>query len=416
MSHSPSVPSGPRRGALMGVLLGVSMGLANVLSYLFVVVLSRSLGPEDFGGYSAMSTYGILLTIPAGAFQVVVARHLASGVRTSGVRLALAIGMTLAAGTALVSPLLAGAFHLPSAWAAALLGLTLVPMTATGAFQGVLLGRHRLHGLSVLYIVTAGGRLVAAVVAAVLGLGVTQVFGLLLLASAVAAGWGWWSCRDLLPDLPGTAPGLAGELLRSNTTLAAFMALTNVDVLLARHFLNPHDSGGYALASTFGRAVCWATQFLALLIVPRMQRAHASRALLRASGLVLGLGLAVLALVSAAPTFWIRLAGGQEYVDFAHLAVACVALGICWALAQVWLFSEMGGSSGVLGALTWVVLAVQVAVISLWLHGSAAQILTVCGIGALIIAVTGLVRVLLGGTPEPMDESSAIAATDGPRA
>lgn len=394
------------------------MGVSNVLSYLFVVVMSRSLGPSDFGGYSALSTYGVLLAIPAGAFQVVVARHISSGHgTTSGARLAVMMGTALAGFTVAVSPLLANGFHLPSAYAAVLLGLTLIPMTLTGAFQGVLLGRRRMHGLSVLYIVTAGSRLAAAVLAAVLGVGVTEVFGLLLAASVVTAAWGWWLCRDLLPALPGSADGLAVELLRSNTTLAAFMVLTNVDVLLARHFLSEHDSGGYALASTFGRAVCWATQFIALMMVPRMQATGAARALLKACGLVLGLGLAVLAMVAVAPGFWVRLAGGAQYADFAPLVVGCVALGIAWALAQVWLFSEMGGDSGVLGAVTWVVLVAQCAVIALWLHDSAAQILSVCGVGALLIAVTGLVRAVLAHqAAATVDETSAIAATDGTRA
>ncbi|AKU16776.1 hypothetical protein VV02_14360 [Luteipulveratus mongoliensis] len=393
------------------------MGVSNVLSYLFVVVLAPTLGPADFGGYSALSTYGILLAIPAGAFQVVVARHLASGELTSGVRLAAWIGTALAGLTVALSTVLASGFHLDSLWSPVLLGLTLIPMTLTGAFQGVLLGEQRVRGLSSLYIVTAGGRLAAACAAALLGLRVEEVFGVLLIASTFGAAWGWWLCREAIRRLPGATRGLVTELIKSNTTLAAFMALTNVDVILARHFLSAHDSGGYALASTFGRAVCWATQFVALLVVPRMQSHGATRVLLKASGLVLALGLVALGVVAAAPRLWIRLAGGDQYVDFAYLAVACVALGTTWALAQVWLFSEMGGNSATLGLLTWVVLVTQCAVIAFWWHDSAAQIVTVCVVGALVVAVTGLVRVLIAHQAvDPFDETSAIAATDGTRA
>ncbi|KNX37257.1 hypothetical protein VV01_09055 [Luteipulveratus halotolerans] len=402
---------------MRGALLGIAMGVSNVLSYLFVVVLAPALGPADFGGYSAMSTYGILLAIPAGAFQVVIARHLAADRPTSGLRPAFAIGVALAAGTALLAPLLRSAFHLDSVLAPVLLGLTLVPMTLTGAFQGLLLGTERVRRLSSLYIVTAAGRFGGAALAAALGADVTQVFAILLAASALTTLWGWLLCHDLVARLASSTPGLLAELARSNTTLAAFMALTNVDVLLARHFLSAHESGGYALASTFGRAVCWATQFVALLLVPRMQSHGAARVRLKASGLVLAIGLCAVGVVALAPRMWISLAGGEQYTEFSGLAVACVALGTTWALAQVWLFSEMGGDSGFLGALTWVVLAAQALTIGLWWHDSARQIVTVCAVGALVVAVTGLVRTLIAHQSEqPIDETSALAATDGTRA
>ncbi|MDE9365989.1 hypothetical protein PZ938_10275 [Luteipulveratus sp. YIM 133132] len=416
MKPRHAAPPSPRRAALTGALLGIAMAVSNVLSYLFVIVLAPALGPADFGGYSALSTYGILLAIPAGAFQVVVARHIAAGEHTSGLRPALVIGLGLAGATVLLAPLLRSAFHLDSLWAPVLLGLTLVPMTLTGAFQGTLLGLERVKGLSSLYILTAGGRLAAALVAALAGSSVTEVFGLLLAASAITSAWGWLLCRDAADRLPSSRAGLAAELLRSNTTLAAFMALTNVDVLLARHFLSAHESGGYALASTFGRAVCWATQFVALLLVPRMQSHGAARVRLKASGLVLAIGLVAFAVVALAPRFWIGLAGGEQYTDFAGLAVACVALGTAWALAQVWLFSEMGSNSSVLGGLTWVVLVVQAVTIGFWWHDSAGQIVAVCTAGALTVAVAGLALTVLAHQAErPLDQTSALAATDGTR-
>src|SRR5690606_19668360 len=112
------------------------------------------------------------------------------------------------------------------------------------------------------------------------------------------------------------------------------------------------------------------TQFVALLLVPRMQVAGAARSFRRSLGLILALGLAGVAVVAAAPSFWIRLAGGAEYAEFGNLAIACVALGTLWALVQVSLFAEMGMNSTWLGQFTWIVLAVQSAVIALWFHDS----------------------------------------------
>ncbi|BDZ58206.1 hypothetical protein [Barrientosiimonas endolithica] len=77
--------------------------------------------------------------MPAGAFQVVVARRMSVAPgpeRTSGWRTALVAGAMLAALTCLASPWLAQLFRLPSALSVVLLGLSLLPLTLTGACQG----------------------------------------------------------------------------------------------------------------------------------------------------------------------------------------------------------------------------------------------------------------------------------------
>lgn len=380
-----------RRDAVLGAGLGVAMGLSNALGFLFVLVLSRPLGPADFGGYSALSTYGVLLAIPAGAFQVLVARHLAAPVAgSSALRPALVIGSGLAAATCVLAPALSETFALASAWSVVWLGLTLVPMMLTGCAQGLLLGSHRLAGLSALYLMTAASRLGVAALAAWRGWSVAQIFAGLLLAAILTAAFGLWRSWDLVRHLPLGGRGLARELVASNTTLVAFTVLTNVDVLLARHYLDAHASGGYALASTFGRAVCWVTQFLALLVVPRMSGPHATRRLLQASAVVLAIGLTGVAVTAAAPSVWIRLAGGAQFDGYAGLVVASVGVGTAWALGQLWLFSEMGGGRRALGLLTWAVVVAEVLAISLRWHETPRQILLVCALGGLTLALAGL--------------------------
>lgn len=379
------------RASSSGAVLGITMALANALSYAFVLILSRAFGPADFGAYSVLSSYGIVLSVPAGAFQVIVARHVAakdSGV--SGVRLSLLIGSALAGVSIAASVFLRGVFSLESAWSVVWLALTLVPMTMTGAFQGILLGKNRLVALSGLYISTAVGRLAAGVVAAVFGLNVTEVFALLFFVAVVVALQGAWSCRENLADDPQS--NLWNDLVRATTALGAFIALTNVDVILARVFLSEVESGGYALAATFGRAVGWGTQFIALLMVPRMQAVGRSKTLMKAHALIVVLGGACVVAIAIAPSWWMRLVGGQAYEEFALLAVACVALGVLWALVQLNLFAEMGLDGVVLGRVTWIVIALEALVVSLWLNDSAMHIVAVSALGAAVIVGAGLIR------------------------
>jgi len=393
-----------------GVVLAVAMGLGNLLSYVFVLILTRALGPAGFGAYSALITLGIVLVIPAGALQVVIARRWAHpSLRSSGLGLAVRVGVALSVATMLASPGVDALFHLGGFAPTIAMAFMLLPMTLTGAYQGVLLGSGAIARLAALYVVTAATRVAGALGCAVAGANVTEVFVVMALTAWCAAAFGVWASRDALVGVGAGSDGLAREMWRSNSTLAAFTALTNVDVVLVRHFLAPETSGAYGLASTFARAMCWGTQFLALLIVPRLAASSASaspadsgantrvtngtRALWRAAGFVVALGVTgcvVGSLLDADAV--VASVGGHAFDGNGSLVIACLALGTVWALAQLWLFSQMAGDDTRLGMLTWVMVAMELVAGWLWWHDSVWQIVTLAAACAGVVVVAGAWR------------------------
>ena len=334
------------------------MFIANVMSYAMVLILGRHLGPADFGGYSALTAYGLVLAVPAGALQVITARHVvATG--SDPTRMGLIAGTSLMVLTLIISPVLSHQLTLPTE-AVLWLALSVLTITTTGVGQGILLGRSRLQSLSLLYFVTAVSRLGAVLLGWWVGASLTDIFALLALASVFT--WGvshLLSRADRLELTPGPE-GLARELFWSTLSLGAFVAMTNVDVLLARSVLTAHESGGYALASTFGRAVCWSTQFIAILLVPRAQASDSRRVIVRGQLIILAIGAMALATIAVSPRFWITLAGGADYQEFSHLALACTGLGVVWALLQVSIFSDIGRGWTALGIATWVAVLLQI--------------------------------------------------------
>ena len=423
-----SRPSGASSASQLG--LGLAMGVGNALSYAFVLILTRLLGPADFGAYSAINTLGIVFVIPAGVLQVVVAsRWVRPGEQTTGLRAASVIGVVLTGVTLALAWPLANIFHLHSPAPVVAMAAMLWPMTMTGALGGLMLGAQRLGALSVQYLVTAGTRVGAAWVCAVAGASLTEVFLATAVASFLTLAVGWWMCRDLVvagaddrsttsaatkPHLsssastaqPVTRRSLWRELAVGSSTLAAFTVLTNVDVVLARHFLNPADSGGYGLASTFGRAMCWGTQFVALLVIPRVTVRGAS-ATVRACGLIVAIGAAAGAVLSISPDWFVRIAGGSQFSGYGPLMLACVCLGTLWALVQLFLFSGMAQASSRLGTLTWIVAAVQGVVGWLWLHETTAQIITLSAIGALLIVSVAFANIATSKRAKPRGETAA---------
>ncbi|MCW4600572.1 oligosaccharide flippase family protein [Janibacter hoylei] len=285
-----------------GWLLGVCMGLSNVLGYAFVLLVSRSLGPADFGAFSAVNNTAIFLSLPASAFQVVVAAHQARGhAHRSGIGLSLVVGGTLALLTVALAPFVAHAFHLGSPAAMVLVALMMPAYTLTGAAQGLLLGHRRFAALAAVYVAISSARVLSAIAAAATGAGVVGVFGWLVLAAWAPALMSLWLARRHVQRWRRLEMGLVRELLTSNGTLAVLLAMTSTDVLLARHLLTAHDAGAYAFAGLFGKVVFWGTQFVALTLVPVASRGAGRRPVFAALGLVLGLGAVGILVVGVVP-------------------------------------------------------------------------------------------------------------------
>jgi hypothetical protein len=184
------------------------------------------------------------------------------------------------------------------------------------------------------------------------------------------------------------------ETARSSWTLAALIALTTVDVLAARHFLDARSAGEYALAALFAKVTFWGTQFVALLIVPRMPHAGSRRVLGLALGAVLATGLTVSGVVLLDPEWWATAAGGPEYADAGTLAVWFTLLGTAWALIQLLVFGQLGRNVTGMALIVWGSTMLQLLVTISWLHHSASEIVAAAALGAATCLAAGLVETM----------------------
>ena len=184
------------RAASSDALLGLGMGTASALGYLFVVILSRALGPADFGGFSSLNSIGLALAIPAAAFQVMYASRVARrGAAAFDLRLPLLVGAVMCLATVVLSPFLAHVTRVDSVLAPVIVGLGLPSVILNGALMGGLLGMGRIGALSLAYIAIGVSRVVAAASASALDLGLTGSLALVAVASIVMTALLWWLCR-----------------------------------------------------------------------------------------------------------------------------------------------------------------------------------------------------------------------------
>ena len=187
--------------------------------------------------------------------------------------------------------------------------------------------------------------------------------------------------------------------------LLGLFLLANVDVLLARHYLDRAAAGRYALGAVVAKIAFWAPQFVVTVIFPRLVGAADPRRLLAGSALViagfgalLGGGLAVAdRLGLAVPVL------GGGYAGLGPLLPLFAALGTALALVQLLLFEGIATRDRRMGRAVAAALVAEVALVAGPLHGSVGQIAGTSLAVALALAVTGwwLLRRRLGRPPAP---------------
>jgi O-antigen/teichoic acid export membrane protein len=395
----------PRRASLPRAFLVVApaMAAANALNYAFNLVMSRLLGPADYGALGALLALVLVGTVPGVALQAVVARHTTLAGEAVGrlwsrvLAAVVAVGAVLGLLTMLASPAVAALLHLPSLGPCLWLAAALLPLPLLSAVQGMLQGREWFGALAAVLLVAAAGRLAVGVGLVEGGLGVSGALAATAIGSAVAvlvavlrlrAQGGWERPRAVGWRWPGTgasAAAFGGEVAAAAAGVLGLLLLANVDVLLARHFLSAEASGLYAAGAVLTKIAFWAPQFVVTLVFPRLVTAADRRRLLgRSAAVVAAVGAPLVVAAALAPGLAARLSFGEAYLDVGPTLPLFAALGTGLALVQLVLFTGMATADRGMYRLPLAAVAAEAALVALFLHGSVAEIV---GASLAVVAV-----------------------------
>jgi O-antigen/teichoic acid export membrane protein len=322
-------------------------------------------------------------------------------------------GVGLALLTVLAGPGLVLFLHLDSAVPVVWLALALAPTPLLFAVQGLLQGRERFGALAAVMLAGAGVKLAAGLALVVAGLGVNgamagvaagallaSLAGLRLAAPVPTEGvdnrtrpgppWatlplrgasnreaGFW--RAARARQAAATRGEAGWFREVGTATAGLFGLfllANVDVLLARHYLDRAAAGRYALGAVVAKIAFWAPQFVVTVVFPRLVGAADPRRLLAGSALLIagfgGLLAGVLALADRVGLIVPLLGGG--YAGLGPLLPLFAAFGTALALVQLLLFEGIATRDRRVGRAVAVALVVEIALVAGPLHGSVAEV------------------------------------------
>jgi O-antigen/teichoic acid export membrane protein len=364
MNPTPDGEAIPAQGISVQAtaIVGVGLAVSQVIAMLQMLIVSRILGPEQFGAFGAMAVVLLIGSTVMAATQVTIARHVASGrsLERIGARSVLAAGFATFALGAVVAPLLSRILDLNDVAGLMLVAVTFVPFAVTGAQLGLLQGYEKHSRLGTLYVLSTVTRVTGAVVGAALGqtadstmlgltLGVTAgaVVGHFMLVERLA-----WRSEE------GTRHYLV-ETGHAAHALIALYALTNLDVLLARAQLSAFDAGLYAAGALVARAVFFLPTAILVVAFPRIV-AGARNAQRQAVAAVAMLGLLATAFVALFPTLVIAIMAGEQYLEVTDEAWIFALAGAGFGVVQVLLYARMAHNDRRATILLWTAVATLV--------------------------------------------------------
>lgn len=388
--------SGPSGLSLRGTaIVGAGLAVSQVVAMLQMLVVSRILGPVEFGVFGALAVILLLGSTTMAATQVVIARHVAS--RRLGEHVGtgpvVAVGGVTTGMVVLLAPLISSVLNLSDPLGLGVLAATFLPLTITGAQLGMLQGAERHRRLAALYVLAAVTRVAGAITGAAIGgsadativgmaLGATAgaVSGALLLTGVPA----WSGSREEGPR------EFLVEVGHASHALVALYALTNLDVLIARAQLPAREAGLYAAGALVARAVFFLPQAVLVAAFPRMVAGHAGAQRQALLGVV-GLGLAAVGVVAAVPTLVVSVMSGAQFLAVARDAWLFALAGAGFGVVQVLLYARMAHHDRRATILLWSGV-VALAILGLTLGTSMRALVTCAVVVAWLTAAAGCAR------------------------
>jgi glycosyltransferase involved in cell wall biosynthesis/O-antigen/teichoic acid export membrane protein len=416
-----------RRDIVSGLLshggwsLVVATTGVNGLNFLFHLVISRLLGPSQYGAFGAVLNVISVLTVPLGAVQLAVTQAVVSRVGKERISLgrltvkAALWGALALAAVVVASPLIDGFLSLKSPFATLAIAVWIPLAVVAAVLQGALLGELRFVPVAVASFFGGGALRLASgalLVAAGCGLGgavaatvIAQAFttaALLLVARRDVFATGLVPMRISLHDA-----------LLSIAALAGYTTLTGIDVFLARHFLAPVAAGLYAAAAIAGHIALFLPGALVTVAFPRLVSAGRTgigvgKTLTQTLGLVTATGLAAFAVLAGIPGVVVDVLFGPKYAGAVSIVAIIALISVFLGIIGVLTYFHIARRS-VTALYSWAGVAL-VSVLVAVLHGGMESI-AACMLAASAVVLVAVSLPALAAVVVPV--SGAAAPGDG---
>jgi O-antigen/teichoic acid export membrane protein len=259
-------------GSIILLIGSVFVSLAN---FGYNIGVARMLGPSDFSQAAAAVTILMLVSAITLAFQLVCTKLVAkeeavqakAAVYQRLMKRAWAIGLALGTFMVLACSLLTSYLRLSNPWIVILLAIGLTIYVPLGVKRGGLQGTCRFKGLSWNMAAEAIVKFVGAIVLIEMGYGilgaVAAISGSVILAYILPD-----RAKELRGKVSATQPAPVGEARQAVVFFVGQVIISNIDILMVKHFFPPAMAGLYAAIALVGRLLYFGTWSIVSAMFP----------------------------------------------------------------------------------------------------------------------------------------------------
>jgi O-antigen/teichoic acid export membrane protein len=339
------------------VVLLTSTGLVSGTNLLYNIAIARGLGPAGFGHATAIYTLLMLLSAVTLAYQLVCSKLVAKSadfptkyaIYRDLLSRSWQTGIFLGATIALSSSLIAQYLHLPSPRDILLLGVGTAIYVPLGVRRGMLQGTYDFPRLAVNFVLEALIKIIGALAFLHYGFGVTGVIAAVVISIVIAY-------VAAYPELNlgrfSKAENHASfrEGIQAIVFFVGQVIISNLDILLVKHYFLPEVAGLYAAIALVGRVVymfSWSVVSSMFPVSAAAVHQGSSRSVLRSAlWLVSGMTMAFTIAVWLAPLSLWKLVLGATFmqatrIDFSSLLGLYSAMTSIYSVAVVILTYEI---------------------------------------------------------------------------
>ena len=328
------------------VLIGSSV--VNVLNYVFNLVMGRMLEPSQFGEVASLFALLVIIGVPSQTLTILMSKY-AAGYKAKNqtslindlfkliTRYSLAIGLAGLLLFWILTPFLSSFFKIGKL-PLFIFGL-LIPISFIAApNKGMLQALQQFIPFSLIGVIATVSKLILAVFFVILGFSVFGVMLALVIGALASYLYGFIKARlCLVTDQSTQKEDIKSQVVWKEIfsyapiifwTTLLLVLFTNIDVVLAKHYLSPYLAGQYSALSVTGKIIAYGSGAFITVMFPMVAASHINndgkeKNLLKMSfGVVSAISFLVLVLFAVFPEFVINMFFGAKYL--------LVAPYLCW--------------------------------------------------------------------------------------
>jgi len=413
------------------VLLLAGFTTLNALNYVFQLIMGRMLGPVDYGAMAALLSVFIVFGVPASTVSTVVtkftcdykARDDFAGVFSLLAKMSkrlLWLGVAICAFFIFGGSLLTSFLKIPTVLPVVLLGILFLYYFPAVINDAVLRGLLKFPFLSANSVFSGVLKLGISVLLVYLGFNVAGVIVAILLAYLVPYLVTFFPLRFLWRHKDDGAslnwkeivsyaiPAFSGNL--------GMMLLITMDVILVKHFFDPHQAGLYSALAVVGKIIVFISSPVTMVMFPLVAERYAGgnaykRIFLQTLLIISASSLILIACYFLFPEFLMNLFFGAEYLSAAPylgwFGIFIFFYALCTVIGQFFLSIEK--TRIIYLALPAAV--IQIVLITLY-HASFTQVITISTAVTFLLFLGLLVYFLKQSRDETKSTTSRLQPRD----